>query len=257
MPRRSRTPSISAARLQNTDGNLCGRDASWPPPANAALFFLHELYSLPLCPENIHILAFACIPPSAIPNMTGCNLTELASIQTPSPSQRGRPPRDMKSFQRKEPRDELTKSNSTLDQSRLKIESTAAASMYTPPTRESGLAESNAQHHRLQKQRDIKLMAMILDTFLKIFQIKEGSNRKLLYIIRSATKLYIASLLDDKTQLQEQFLRIIKMRTRILTKARLMGMRLRQRGGRFALTKYGRLASLWRMVFPRLLEPQG
>jgi hypothetical protein len=65
------------------------------------------------------------------------------------------------------------------------------------------IAESNAKHHQLQKQRGKELKDMIPDAFLEEAKSVEGSNRDLIHTM-NATKLYIANLIKDKVQLQLQ-----------------------------------------------------
>ena len=71
------------------------------------------------------------------------------------------------------------------------------------PGTKKRLAEKNALHYDLQRQRGIELREMIPDAFMKMAKSLQGSNRELMHTL-NATKLYITSLLDDKLQLQEQ-----------------------------------------------------
>ena len=74
------------------------------------------------------------------------------------------------------------------------------------------LAENNAQHYDLQKQRGKKLKEMIPEAFLDKAQNVQGSNRELIRTL-NATMLYIVSLLEDKEQLQEQLAKCQKQST--------------------------------------------
>lgn len=71
------------------------------------------------------------------------------------------------------------------------------------PSTKQRLAEHNAQHYNLQKQRGKELKGMIPEAFLEKTQNDQGSNRELMHTM-NATKLYIASLLEDKKELQEE-----------------------------------------------------
>jgi hypothetical protein len=65
------------------------------------------------------------------------------------------------------------------------------------------MAESNAKHHHLQKQRGKELKEMIPEVFLEEAKSVEGSNRDLIHTMNAA-KLCIANLVKDRVQLQQQ-----------------------------------------------------
>jgi hypothetical protein len=109
----------------------------------------------------------------------------------------------MRTSQPKALRDELTRSNLDLESDEAKDPTHSIGKHVHSPNTRKRRAENNAQHYRLKKQRGMELKEMIPETFLKRAQNEQGLNWKLICTI-NAIKLYIASLLNDKKQLQEQ-----------------------------------------------------
>jgi hypothetical protein len=95
---------------------------------------------------------------------------------------------------------------------------------------------------------------MIVETFLKRVQNEERSNRKLVCIMTSATMLYMARLLNDKMKMQKQF-EDYQIENTDVDKGSANRNETALEHDRFALTQYGGLASLWRIVFSRPSEP--
>lgn len=71
------------------------------------------------------------------------------------------------------------------------------------PATKRRLADSNARHYDLQKQRGKELKEMIPEASLEESKDVQGSNRELMHTLNAA-KLYIASLVEDRVQLQVQ-----------------------------------------------------
>jgi hypothetical protein len=73
---------------------------------------------------------------------------------------------------------------------------------HSPGTKKR-IAQSNARHSDLQKQRNKELKEMIPEAFLEEAKNVQGSNRALIHTLNAA-QLYIAKLLEDKEQMQEK-----------------------------------------------------